>query len=192
MTRCAVPLALLAVLLAPAGADAGFGRPGTHIVPADYILTVDRDHPDHAFYLLGDVNAPPVRLPLAPSDPIRLFGGKQYGYRWAQVFAVRNALLAEFTGPPPREWLQAPRDGVVPFDRLDFRTTLPFTDTRDRVEITYRVEVGPDGARLVQVGENAGNPWVERGWIAAAVLASAAAIALGVWVVRRVRRSRSR
>jgi len=85
--------------------------------------------------------------------------------------------------------LEEQRKGVVWLGDLHFRTAVWFTDTRDQAEITYRIEVGRDGEGLVKIGENAGNPWVKWGWIAAAVLVPVGIVGLGLWQVRRVRRS---
>ena len=58
---------------------------------------------------------------------------------------------------------------------------------RERVEITYRAEIGPEGGRLVKVWENAGDPWVKRRWMAAGILIPVGLIGLVVWRIRRRR-----
>jgi hypothetical protein len=175
------------LLLVPAiaRADVGPALPEVRGVRIDFIFTVERDYPDYEFYFVSQMqwlsNFPaPERLPLAPSNPVRVsglgLGQKEDGrYRYgAKVYAVRKSLLAELTGPPPRSWFLDKRDGLVLLGETpdSHAASLPFTDNRDRIEITYRVELGPDGGRLVKVGENAGNPWVKWGRIAAAVFVS--------------------
>jgi hypothetical protein len=180
------------LLLAPdiARADAGPFLPGEPNVWIDFIFTIDQDYPDYEFYLLTLDDSPPERLPITPTNPVRVSGpGKDYRYKWARVYAVRRSSFADFRGPLGRKEFDGSRAGVVLLGSdypLDFRTALPFTDNRDRVEITYRVEVGPDGGRLVKIGENAGDPWVRRGWIAAAISVSIGIIGLGLWGVKRI------
>jgi hypothetical protein len=92
--------------------------------------------------------------------------------------------LFDRTEPPQHEWFLKNRNELVLLGETpSSRTSLPFTDNRDRIEFTYRVEVGADGGQLVKIGENAGNPWVKRGWIAAVVFVSLGIIGLGLrWV----------
>jgi hypothetical protein len=189
-----VAAAMLTLVPAAARADGGPGLPGYRLVWKDIVLTVEQDYPDYEFYLLSEGNFPAERLPLSPSNPVRMSGpGENYRYKWARAYAVPKSLLAQFPDSlPPRDWLQknvgkGPVKLELPEYWLDFREALLFTDTRDRVEVTYRVEVGPDGGRLVKVAENAGNPWVRWGWIATGVLVPVGVIGLGLWYVRRVR-----
>lgn len=190
------PMAVVLLLILPAvtRADGGFGLPGIRTVWVDFVFTVEQDYPDYEFYLIPDYSPLAERLPLTPSTPVRVSGpGENYKYKWARVYAVRKSLLVQLPEPPtdPKWFWQNEGTGVVRLELpeywLAFRKNLPFTDTRDRVEITYRVEVGPDGGRLVKVRENAGNLWVRRGWIAAGLLFSVGVVGLGIWRVRQIR-----
>lgn len=190
-------VALLLLLPAVAQADGGPPFPGYRTVWKDFIFTMEHEYPDYEFYLLseGSGDFPAERLPLSPSSPVRVSGpGEPFRYKWANVWAVRKSALTQFAGsPPPRDWLRNSNGKEAMMLRLDgsdldFRTVLLFTDTRERVEITCRVELGPDGGRLVKVAENEGNPWVRWGWIAAGVLVPVGLIGLGIWRIRRSRR----
>jgi hypothetical protein len=191
--------AIVLLLLVPAiaCADAGSALPVVRPVWIDFIFTAEQDYPDYEFYLVSEIEFsmgfyPMERLLLTPSNPVRVSGSgpgpdEDTRYKFgAKVYAVRKSLLAGWAVPPPRTWFLKNRDGLVLLGEIpDSRASLPFTDNRDRIEITYRVEVGPDGGRLMKVGENAGNPWVKWGRITAAVFVSIGIIGLGLRWVRR-------
>jgi hypothetical protein len=105
------------------------------------------------------------------------------------VFAVPKGLL----GPDPdaslrAEWVgEQKRNGALKLGELSFRVDLPLYDRRDPVEVTYRIEIGSEGGRLVKVSENAGNPWVKGAMVAVPVLFGLAAIRLGLRASRRAR-----
>jgi hypothetical protein len=193
---CPTAVALLLLLPTVAQADGAASLPGFRTVWKDIIFTVEQDYPDYEFYLvISGHQFPAERLPLSPSNPVRVpRPGEDGRYRWANAYAVRKSLLAQLPDlPPSHDWFQLNKGkGVVKLEhaavQLDFRESLLFTDTRDRVEITYRVEVGPDGGRLVKVAENAGDPWVRRAWVAAGALVLVGIVGLGIWRLRRVRR----
>ncbi|VTS00014.1 unnamed protein product [Gemmata massiliana] len=190
MSRTAA-VVLLLLVPAIARADAAPIIPGFRTVWIDVTFTVERDYPDFEFYLLGPYfDDQPEKLLLSPSASVRMTGGTGSRYSHAQVYAVRKSQLTELPGPPSAEWLRWHREGVCP-EEINFRTALLFTDTRDRIEITYRVEVRQDSGHVVKIGENVGNRWVERGWIAAAIFVPLGIISLGLWRVRRVRRLRT-
>jgi hypothetical protein len=192
---------LLLLVPATARADAAPIVPGYRGVWVDFIFTVEQGYPGYEFYLVSPLSwmdsHPPERLPLTPSNPIRVSGsgpgpGEDNRYKYgARVYAVRESLLTGGTGPPSRTWFFRERDGLVLLGETpESCAALPFTDNRERIEFTYRVEIGPDGGQLVKVGENAGNSWVKRGWIAAAIFISLGIVGLGlrwVWGARRRR-----
>jgi hypothetical protein len=193
---------LLLLVPASARADGAPIIPGTRSVWIDFIFTVERDYPDYEFYLVSPAmflaDQPAERLPLTPSNPVRVSGsgpGPNADIRYAagaKVYAVRKSLIAGRPGPPHTWFFEKRNELVLVGETPDAREILLFTDNRDRIEFTYRVEVGPDGGQLVKVGENAANPWVKRGWIAAAVFVSLGITGLTLRWVWRVRRPPTR
>jgi hypothetical protein len=195
MSRFAVVL-LLFLVPTTARADERPGLQWVRTVWIDHTFTVERDYPNYEFYLLGcRSDMPAERLPLTPSNPVRVSGpGEKSRYKWALIYAVRKSRLAPFgDAPPPYDWF-AENEGaeVVKLKTstyfLYFSKTLLFTDNRERAEITYRIEVGLDG-RLVKVSENAGNPWVKwGGWIVVGLTVLVGGACFGVWKVMRIGR----
>jgi hypothetical protein len=185
-----------------ARADMG-PAPGGRYIWNDFIFTVERDYADYEFYLLPNAyyspkyehHPPePEKLQLSPESPVRVSGpGEDFRYGDAEVYAVQKSQLTQFKGsPPPRDWLRANLGrGVekltVPDEayRLYFRTHAWFYDRRDRAEFVYRVEMGPDGGRLVKVSENT-SPWGTRGLIVAGVLTALGAALLGRRLLRQL------
>jgi hypothetical protein len=181
---------LLFVVPATARADGGDPFPGIRTIWIDCTFTVDRDYPDYEFYLLPTRDDfPAERLPITPSNPVRVSGsGEQYRYVWCWIYVVPKSLLAPFgDSPPPRDWFSK-TPGLRFRDGYSFRKAVVFTDNRKRAEITCRIEIGPDGDRIVQVSENAGDAWVKWAWIAAGVLLMVGVLSLGLWSLRRIRR----
>ena len=184
--RAAVVLLLL--VPATAHADGGSPLPGVRSVWIDYIFTVEQDYPEYEFYLTSSTGLVAAeRLTVTPSNPVRVSGpGEDYRYKWATVYAVRKSLLAPFGDKsPPNAWFSQNAERV---EMLDFRKSLLFTDNRERAEIVCRIERGPDGWRLVQVSENAGDQSVRWTWIAFGVLAAAGTIWLGFWFLKQLLR----
>jgi hypothetical protein len=193
MSRHAAVLLLL-VLPATACADAGSSFPGIRSVWINYTFTVEQEYPDYDFYVLTTMHKTAVQVPLSPSTPVRL-SGEEYPAAWGLLFAVKKPLRPPDRNPWDIEaWLHGSKGrGVVvlgpsEYEYLRFGSSLPFTDNRKSVEIVYRVELGPDGSRLVKVSENVGDPWVRWAWIAVGVLMAVGFVGLGFWSLRRMLR----
>ncbi len=186
--------AAVLLLLAPAVARADaawFSYPGDRPVRMDHVFTTEQDHPDYDFYLVGSGETPALHLPITPSRPVRLSGSDRRG-RYTMVAVPKSLLPPPAGSPPPSAWFDG-REGTVWLGYVKSGTSLPFTDDRDRVEITHRVGTGADGRpRLEEGARNAGNPSVGRGWAAAAALSTVGIVGLGVWLVRRYRPRRRR
>jgi|GEM_PF-6854961 len=185
-------IAALLVLLVPATVRANAGSPGMRTLWIDYTFTIEPEHADYEFYLLWpDDREPAEKLPLSPGNPVRV-SGDVYRYT-ALLYAVRKSLLAPFQGsPPPRSWFRenegrgVERVQGLKYSSLDFREAVWFTDNRQRAEITCRIDVEPDGVKLVVVSENRGDPWVRWGWIVGGALAMAGVTGLGFRWIRRI------
>jgi hypothetical protein len=156
-------------------------------------LTVDRDYPEYDFFLVNG-GAPVERLPLTASSPIQLLPeGRTGGYREWTVRAVPRSLGAV---PSGAEWFtDNSKAGIITFFeredrwalRIDFgANSLPFYDNRDRIEITYRLEIDGDRGRIIKVSENVADPWVKRSWAAGGMFFIVGVGWLGVWISRRI------
>lgn len=195
MTRTAGVVALLTL---PAAARADMAPP-PHLraVPLVVILTTDQDHPDFEFFLVNWAGGKPERLALSAASPVVLLpDGRTGAYREWTLHAVPKRLLPP-DGPMPAgaDWFGRHREpGTASFGTFDFGyNTAGFYDDRERIEVTYRVEHGPDGWRLVKVGENAGSRWVKCVRLAPVVLLPVGLFAvLRWWSRRRFRRGGSR
>jgi hypothetical protein len=82
--------------------------------------------------------------------------------------------------------------GVLRSQMIDFRSDVPFYDSRDRVIDRYRLTVdSSDTLQLVWVGQNQGSVWVKAAWAAVGLCLSASIIWLGWRLVRRFSPKRS-
>jgi hypothetical protein len=189
MTR---PLAVALALLTPALARADASPVPTRHLPVRVTLTVDRDYPDHEFFLVRDKRV--ERIPLTPSNPVAVASEDWNGYVFSiAVYALPKAELAPFGGtPPPAEWFD--REEARPFrvGTLYERGRADFYDNRDRIEVTYLLRVGPEGRGLVQLSENEGSKWVKGAWCFVCCGLPPLLLAfLGVRLARRLTRPRS-
>jgi hypothetical protein len=192
-------MALVSLLLLPGALRANTPAPtGYRDVPVVHIITTEHDYPEWEFWLVPRTKPGGVfgRLPVTPAHPMRVhpeLPGGHYGQSY--LFAVPKNLIAPFAGgAPPNEWFLDQRGhGVVELGLIDYPSRiLPFTDNREQIEITYRIEMGPDGGRLVKVSENAGDPvyrWTRK--ISCCCLLPLGITAVVVWLgLRLVRRLR--
>lgn len=189
--------ALVMVLLLPGMARADAGPFPNYFRPVTITLTVDRNYPDHEIFLVGHFqgsSAEVRRVSLSPSDPL-VFRSEEVRSSDFEVYAVPKRELDRLGQPVPKlEWFN--RINPEPANefyagRIGDRGRVDFDDNRDRIEKTYRIEVLPEGSRVVLVSENEGNPWVKRGWGAiCCVLPSVGIALLGLWLARRLFRRR--
>src|SRR6185295_9091818 len=101
------PVVLLLLVPAAARGDAG-SVPGRDVW-INYTFTVEQDYPDYDFYVVTNLDAPAVRMPLSPTTPVRVLGEECQIYA-LEVFAVKKPLR-----PPPvhsytrefQDWLRA-------------------------------------------------------------------------------------
>lgn len=188
--------AVVALLFASEAAQADAGLPGQNRVPVRVKLTVDREIPGYEFYVVNTftpVSGRPVRsVPPKPGAPVELTSLEEARPGQAdQTFAPRwygRELYAVLQGRSPpgsvptRAWLADSANatrvgGLYPGD------SVWFFEFRDRIEVEYRIEVGPEGLRLVEVSENPGYGWV---CCLSGVLAPVGLVWLGRWVMRRL------
>jgi hypothetical protein len=75
---------------------------------------------------------------------------------------------------------------VTHSERIYFRDSVPFYDTRERVVDRYRVELEPGReVRLVLLERNTGSPWVKGAWAAAGILIAVSIGLASLWVFRK-------
>lgn len=195
-----VALILVPIWSGIANADAGPLPNTNRYVPVTITLTVDREYPDHAIFLVGHHHSSSEvvqRVSLSPSEPLvfRSDEGPRPSSPNFKVYAVPKKELDRLGQPIPRlEWFNR----INPEPANEFyagfvgdRGNVSFDDNRERIEKTYRLEILPEGSRVVLVAENEGNRWVKRGWIAAIVLPPMGIALLGIWLSRRLLRNRS-
>jgi hypothetical protein len=189
---------MVLVLALPASIQAdGVSSLGLRTVPIVYTFTVDREHPDLEFWLVSRLMPPtPVdRLPVTPSQPVRVTpSGLSEPYAWAHIYAVPKRLLRDFDGrSPPAHWFYGQgQDGAFQIGTIKSHGVVPFNDTRQQIEITYRIEVEASSGQLVEVSQNAGNPWVKWGGVAACIFVPFGIFGLalfGLWRVYLRRRT---
>ncbi len=188
MTRIA---ALVVLLLLPAVASANM-FPGRG-VPAVHVFTIEHEYPELEFWLASWTYSSQSadRLRITPSTPVRVPAeGLSKPYRQGHIYAVPKRLLVPFADrAPPSDWFDKQLgNGVVELGLINDSENVLFIDDRQRVERTHRIEIGPDGGRLVWVSENRGDPVT--GWLRSVLgfLVMIVAGVLGLWVLRRLSR----
>ncbi len=192
--RFVAPIVLLS-LPAPVRADAApfpLSGPSGSTVPVVYTFTAERDHPEWEFWLVWQDGSAPERLVVPPANPVRVTdkGRKKQEHNVMICYAVPKRMMPALEGAPvSTAWLQKHDqfgNGVLGRDRLTFRQQLSFGDNRERVEITYRIESGPNGPHLVLVWQNSGDPvyrWVRV--IPCCYLFPLGLAVFGIWALRR-------
>lgn len=160
--------------------------PGRSRVPHDLVIEIDSDVPGYHFWLVSRRGA--ETLDLAPGRPFLVSGGGRNGSHREAYIVAAPAELVEGIGMnelPP---------GAFRSEQIDFGTSVPFYDSRERVVTRYRLDFVPgQRVELIQTDENTGSKWIKRVWAATGVLVSFAVVGGGLWVGRRmVRTLRSR
>ncbi|MBX9628578.1 MAG: hypothetical protein K2X82_32575 [Gemmataceae bacterium] len=201
MTRLAA--AVVWLLLLPVAARAGGPfSPIYDQVPRNFTLVLDHEQPGYEFYLVGEY-APPgrqvERLPLTRATPVRLTpdGRVPVGQTFEKttpallghfLYAVPADRRAVMPADPPVGWFREPGN-AVDMGVIDFVDFVPFHDSRDVVEVMYRVrDVRLGWESLEQVAENRGSFWVWLGWMVGLLLAATVAAFVMVWLARRFTR----
>lgn len=194
-------LAGLALLLAADAARADMGFPGMTRVPTRVTLTADRDYPGYRFYLLSFFSDPRRRVwPIAvgPAKPFHIQSATLRGWETSDIVlpGLRDGTVyvvpPGWPAPPPdvgsrHEWFDDPKNALR-LGGIGGRGSVWVFEFRDRVELTYRVEAGPDGGGLVYVGQNPGYGWV---CCLSGVLLPVGVVWLGMWLARWVRHQRA-
>ena len=186
-----IPLSM--ILLLPCFAHADMGLPGNRIVPVQVTIAVEREYPDHEFFLVEGQRAERIRI--TPSEPLVLRSEDHHGHVFGiYVHAVPKADLAllDEGALPTAEWFKRDENRKNIAGSLHVKGRVVFTDNRDRIEMSYILRVFPDSCRLELVSENHGNRWVERGWTGLCCVLPPVGIGLlGIWLARRLFRNRS-
>lgn len=185
-----VVFGLLALSLNVARADVG-ARPRQ--VPFQVTLTVDRDHPEFAFFLVNTEFNKVQRVSPTPTDPVIIKSddtGSRYFFR--DVFVVPKTELIQFDQSlPPAQWFNHEDHFKYGAGSIYVRPILDIFDNREQIEKTYVFQYSGDVFRLELQSENKGNRWVKRAWSVICCGLPSVAIALsGLWIVRRSKRKR--
>lgn len=189
-----VALILVPVLSGIASADGGPFQTPSRYVPVTITLTVDREYPDHVVFVVRPQyrsSSVVQRVTLSPSEPM-VFRTDEDHLRPTPadfvVYAVPREVLDRLGQPVPnKEWFNPdPANPFLAGDMIE-RGRLSFDDDRERVEKVYRLEILPEGSRVVLVSENAGNRWVKLACSVVCYGFPTVAIALfGIWLARRL------
>lgn len=209
MTRAAV----LLLLVAAGTARADVPPPVMAYIPVELVVMIDHDSPDHDYYVVNWYDLPARYVlskrhgrgpeeayaigtrakPVSAAGPYRYHAEpprNRYGIQGVQrvnVYAVRRSQPGfEATSI----WLDQPGNATL-IAALNPSADAGGPDAVRPVELTYRIEPGPDGGRVVRVTEAPAEPAVGggrwTGWVVGGV-AAVGVVWLGLWYARRVRR----
>jgi hypothetical protein len=179
---------LLVLLLAPAVVRADAASPGTHSIPADVVIEVDREYPEFVFVMKTDRRVEVLKI--APGRPAHMSPDWEASPSRGQLYIIP---AREFDGgheaPALREWLKRHEysDKLRSWERVDFYASVWFYDTRGRVVNTYRLE-GGDGRphlRLIHQTPDSDGGKLTR-YVVAAFLTVGAVLSVR-WFRRRAR-----
>jgi hypothetical protein len=164
--------------------------PGARHVWVANVFTIEEDYPEWEFWLVSTFGPGYVhRLPVTPSNPVRVPARglnsehPEWDYDYADIYAVPRGATAPFgDSSPPYDWFFKARGAVV-LGTVDARGSVWFTDNRQEIEVTYRIEVGP--GRLVEVSRNSGDPMYRWVRLVPCFLLPLGAVGLCAWGIRR-------
>src|SRR5262249_19576182 len=159
----ATVLGLLALLPDVSRADVGLAL---RRVPVHVTLSVDRDYPEFAFFLVDSERNTVQRVSPTATDPVVVKSGDPGGSLfWSQVYVVPTTELATFDGALPlAKWFDEKERSGSWAGQIHARPILDVYDNRDRIERSYRLQKVGDAFRVDLVSENQGNSWVKGAW----------------------------
>lgn len=179
--------AFLAMVPAVSHADVGVAL---RRVPVYVTLSVDRDYPEFAFFLV-DPERPVVQRvsPTATDLVVVDFGDAPGSNFWYEVYVVPKVELMRFEQTlPPAQWFREGERSKCRAGLVHVRPLLDVFDNRDRIEKAYQIQRSGETFRVDVLSENQGNRWVAEAWGAICcgvpALAVSGAVALaGLWLL---------
>ena len=193
MLRTAV-LGLLVVWPLVSRADVGVGL---RKVTVQVTLTVEREYPDFAIFVIEHEPTRPQRVAPTPASPLILRSEDKGADPFVvDVYVVPKTELTRFgQAIPPASWFEQPDHYKYSAGVIGVRTYLDVFDNRERIERTYLIRSAGDDFQLELVTENRGKPrramWA---WGAVCCGLPLLGVAVAGWLALRLskRKSRSR